>query len=302
MHNSSKIAPLDRWRLIDRARPAAIAAAVIAGLSLSSSGAARADDGPVDAATRVEARTGVEATTRADSLFDRLNRNGDGRLTRGEIPSDRRRVFQRLLRTSDSNADGALTRREFEAATTPQQPAKNLEKKQSSEFPGANALRVLIHQMDRDKDYVITAEEVPSQLRSPFENMLRVADGDRDRRLDRAELARGGPRLSRMAQRAAERLDINVDREIRNVPTNLLQPPVTDRARRPAEFLRNPEQRAMLFARLDANRDDRLTLDELPEQAKRRFARLLRAADRDRDGSVSKRELEAFARRRTPRR
>ena len=232
------------------------------------------------------------------TLFDRLNQDGDNRLTASEIPPDLRRMFQRLLRTSDSNSDGALSRREFDDGTTPRRPEKPIETKLPTEFPGADALRVLVHKMDRDQDFVITEDEVPQRLVAPFQTMLQVADANQDRRLDRAEITRGGPRLTRMAMRAADRLEINVAREVRKVPQNLLRPPANDRARRPIDMLRDPERRAMFFARLDANGDDRLTLEELPEDAKKRFGRLIRAADRNRDRAISRAELDALMQRR----
>lgn len=48
-----------------------------------------------------------------------------------------------------------------------------------------------------------------------------------------------------------------------------------------------------LFTRLDADRDGRLTADELPPAKRKLFKRLLRTADDDRDGQLTKAEFTA---------
>ena len=47
------------------------------------------------------------------ALFDQLDVNHDGKLTADEIPADKKRLFERLLRLAGKSADGHLTRDEF---------------------------------------------------------------------------------------------------------------------------------------------------------------------------------------------
>jgi hypothetical protein len=70
-----------------------------------------------------------------------------------------------------------------------------------------------------------------------------------------------------------------------------------DERRGPLERLSDPQQARQFFAQLDANKDNRLAPREVPEPLQRPIQRLLRTADRDRDGALSQREFLAGARR-----
>jgi hypothetical protein len=85
-----------------------------------------------------------------------------------------------------------------------------------------------------------------------------------------------------------------------NVPAELAKIPAErrtaiermGRVQNPREMLADPQRRAELFARLDANGDKRITTDEAPEG----FANLIRLGDRNRDGGLSEAELTQVAR------
>ena len=51
----------------------------------------------------------------SNSLFERLDTDKDGKVTKDELPEDRQRLFERLVRTADKNGDGQLTADEFAA-------------------------------------------------------------------------------------------------------------------------------------------------------------------------------------------
>jgi Ca2+-binding EF-hand superfamily protein len=53
------------------------------------------------------------------------------------------------------------------------------------------------------------------------------------------------------------------------------------------------EDQAALFDRLDANHDGQITSDEVPEEHRRLFERLLRRADKNGDGKISREEFMA---------
>ncbi len=71
-----------------------------------------------DADSKPEAKPAEAASP--GSLFDRLDKNGDGKLVKDEISEDQRRSFERMLRLGDGNDDGELTREEFQKAATEQ--------------------------------------------------------------------------------------------------------------------------------------------------------------------------------------
>ena len=50
------------------------------------------------------------------SVFDQLDTNKDGVVTLEEVPEDKRRLFEKILKSGDKDKDGKLTREEFAAA------------------------------------------------------------------------------------------------------------------------------------------------------------------------------------------
>jgi len=154
------------------------------------------------------------ATADTESLFTALDKNQDGWLQADEIDTQHRRLFERLLRTSDGDRDERLSSGEFQASLKPQQPAKPLVKKQGSELPGADALLLLLARMDANSNGRIEADEVPEQFREVFDRIEDRLGGKPDGVLGRRELTRAAPRLSHIALRLAERMDLDVEVEL----------------------------------------------------------------------------------------
>lgn len=232
-------------------------------------------------------------------LFARLDANRDGQLTSGELPSEHRRLFERLLRKADGNRDQILSRDEFVAGLTPDPPQKLFEEKPSGELPGADAIRWLLLSMDTDGDGSITASEVPDRLRPTFQSLIEPIDRNKNGVLDRPELTQGNNRLSNIATRVAQQQQVNVAAELEKLKAAL--GPSFDRfeGRRggPQEFgLDNPRQTRQTFARLDANGDGQLLPAEAPEPLRPAIQQLLRLADRDRNGGLSEEEFIAGSR------
>lgn len=149
------------------------------------------------------------AETRADeraaaALFQQLDANNDGQLTRDEAAGDKARLFQRLIRTSDKDGDERLTADEFSAGlaspTATPAPAEGAEaraakanrKKPANSAPAA-ASGALFDRLDRNGDGQVVAEELPPARREGFARLLRRGDADGDGRLDRAEFGKLGP-------------------------------------------------------------------------------------------------------------
>jgi Ca2+-binding EF-hand superfamily protein len=234
-----------------------------------------------------------------EALFVRLDANADGRLTVGEIPPEHRRLFGRLLRRADANRDEALDQAEFLAGLVPTRPEKELEEKQSAEFPGADAIRWLLLSMDTNGNGSITAEEVPENLKSVLESMPPQIDRNENGVLERNELNQGGRFLSNMATRTAQQLRIDVAAELAKLERsqgaafNRFDDQGGRRGRGPQLDLPlgNPQQARRLFQQFDANGDGQAEPDEVPAEARPAFQRLLQAADRDGDGRLSQREF-----------
>lgn len=231
-------------------------------------------------------------------IFARLDSNGDGLLTEGELPESQARLFARLLRQGDSDGDGSLTEQEWRTATRPRRPAKPIEKKQSNDLPGADEIRLLLLKLDTHADGVLTKEEAPEELKRTFEQIAEQYDRNDDGRINTLELARGGPRLRGMAQRTVRRLDLDVERELRKFDREQGKQAMRfSESPRREDVLRDPKQALALFEMVDTNQDGKLQRDEIPEQGADRWNRLFRIGDRDDNGELSQREYLAAARR-----
>lgn len=103
----------------------------------------------------------------------------------------------------------------------------------------------LFAELDKNGDGKLTADEVPDAQKRFFNRLLRVADGDKDGALTSAEFAAG------------------LKPDELQIPAG---PNLAGMRGGPGQF--DPRQ---IFQRFDRNRDGKLELDEIPEQARPRF-------------------------------
>jgi Ca2+-binding EF-hand superfamily protein len=226
------------------------------------------------------------------ALFDRLDTNHDGKLEASEIATDNRALFDQLVRRGDSDHDQVLSRDEFLKALAPTRPEKPIEVKESTTIPGANAVRYLLLTMDTNRNGRIEKDEVPKDLKPVFDQMVERLDKDGDGAIERKELSRGGPGMGALAQRYCRRKGIDVDAELENLKK--WQGEKFDRFDErpmPLADVKDPKQARRLFATLDENGDGKLEPSEVPEPLREPIERLVRIADRDRDGKLSEAEF-----------
>lgn len=231
------------------------------------------------------------------ALFERLDADHDGQIAATEVADTHRRLFDRLVRKADKNNDGTLTRNEFASALAPSRPEKLMEAKLPTSLPEADAARWLLLKMDVNRNGWIEKDEVPEAFLDVFASLADRLDSNKNSVLETQELYRGGPRLSQVAIRYVRQNRINVDKELSDL--RMEQGDAVKRfeeRRGPLESLADPEQARQTFDRLDANRDGQLASDEVPEPIRRPMQRILRLADRDGDGRLSRREFLAGAR------
>ncbi|MCH2114956.1 MAG: hypothetical protein MK171_08615 [Pirellulales bacterium] len=232
-------------------------------------------------------------------LFGQLDTDRDGLLAQEEVGGQHARLFTRLLRTSDTNRDNRLSADEFHHGLQPQLPAKPLTEKGSGEYPGADALLLLLSRWDADRNGSISEEEVPSQFRQVFARIEERVGGQPDGILSRNEIIRASPQLARAALRIAREQSIDVELEIALLPEKrwrALQEMAAPNRR--SDPLADPKQALRLFEQLDSDGDGYVSSGEVTEQLADRFGRLMLHADQDTDGRLSQRELLALSERR----
>jgi hypothetical protein len=167
-----------------------------------------------------------------------------------------------------------------------------MEAKESSTVPQANAVRYLLLTMDSNRNARIEKDEVPRELMPAFEIMAERMDKNGNDALERQELSRGGSPMSMVAGRFVERLEIDVDSELKKLEKSqgeavkrFEQQPV------PLENLRDSKQARQLFAQFDENADGKLEPKEVPDPLQEPIGRLTRIADRDGDGKLTEQEF-----------
>jgi Ca2+-binding EF-hand superfamily protein len=231
----------------------------------------------------VPSATTTAAEPDATGLFAKLDANSNGKLTTEEVGNEHRLLFKRLVRTGDEDDDGQLTATEFAAALLPVRAEKPTVEKQGSRLPGADALLVILAKMDANADQQLDADEIPTDFRRAFEQMLTAADGDKNGRLDRREIAQGSPRLTAVANVAARRMGLDVSAEMSELPEETMSSmEAMDAYPKPGEL-----GVARLLKQSDRNEDGAISLREAPPLLKRQFERF----DADGDQQLRDKEL-----------
>ncbi|MCA8986487.1 MAG: hypothetical protein KDA78_02530 [Planctomycetaceae bacterium] len=114
----------------------------------------------------------------------------------------------------------------------------------------------LFDALDKNKDGVVKADELDSTQKDDFARLLRVSDLNKDEQIDRQEFANAFK------------------------PEPVAPAPFTPQFgfggnRERGQMMQNPEA---VFAMLDRNRDGKVSLSEVPEQARDRMENLFRLA------------------------
>jgi Ca2+-binding EF-hand superfamily protein len=241
---------------------------------------------------QAEKPSGDQAAAGDSELFERLDANHDDSITRGEVSDENQRLFERLLRRSDENADQALSRKEFLASLVPTRPEKTMEEAEPVESPQANAIRYLLLTMDTNRNARIEKGEIPNDLQGAADMMFERVDRNNNDSLDRQELSRGGGAMTAVAARYVSRQGIDVDKELAKLKkaqgddfNRFEQQPV------PLEQLKDAKQARRMFTQFDENADGKLEAKEVPDPLRERIERLIRVADRDNDKKLNETEF-----------
>ncbi|HEX4132343.1 MAG TPA: hypothetical protein VHZ24_20090 [Pirellulales bacterium] len=232
--------------------------------------------GVLSVATSLAAAEGDAAKGDRDALFGRLDTDGDGVISKDEVPDAQQRMFERLLRNGDKNDDGKLSKEEFMAAGAGERPA--------GDRPGAASGRggdtgrrpegaepqaeEIFASRDENKDGKLQRDEVPEERREGFDRMVEHFDADGDKALSLDEFKKG---LAMMRSGGAAG---------------------AGQAQRAPEGRPGAGAGGMggggLFGALDTNHDGKLSGDEIAAASES-----LKKLDKDGDGTIT--GQEAFA-------
>ncbi len=197
-------------------------------------------------------------------LFDRLDTNDDGLVTADEAGEKSARLFRRLLRNSDKDDDGKLSKEEFIDGLK-RRPVASREDRQRPD--GTVQLRAPQNRPDRERQFKrldangdgkIVLDEIPEGRRANFERFFRRLDKDANGEVSLKEF-----------------------RALPASPTN--RPPLIAQPNRGPGG--PPRFGDRLFQAIDTDADGTLSPDELKAAAKS-----LKKLDRDGDGSITRRE------------
>jgi Ca2+-binding EF-hand superfamily protein len=247
----------------------------------------------------------TEGRPSAEQLFQRLDRDGDGKLTGDEIPE---RLWNQL-ESVDSDDDGSIAPDELKKALA----------SAAADRPGGDEAKTMValifQRLDKNSDGKLAKDE----LTGPLAERLKRADGNQDGTITKEELLAAAARLRSSgtdsgtisADGVLRMLDKNQDGQLTadELPDGVAARLKAADSNRDGtitraeleEMLKNTPRRKgpagsagranlqQMFQRADADGDGKLSRDELPSQ----MAERLMQADSDGDGKLSKEELTA---------
>ena len=244
-----------------------------------------------------------EAAPDAEALFQKLDKNSDGKLSKDEVPEEQTRFFERLVRLGDADKDGSLTKDEFKQANKPEEKAAPPVGGPGNGGSGQRGgdPRQRFEMMDKNKDGKLTLDEFPEQFRDRIKPVFERLGKTELTADDFAKLPNpggvGGPGGQRPDPKESfKQFDKNNDGKLTK---DELPEPLRNRIGQVFERLgktelteeewvqaagrfmgqaggpggQRPEPGA-LFKQLDANGDGKLTKDEMPAEMRERLAPL----------------------------
>jgi len=226
------------------------------------------------------------------ALFDKLDANHDGFIAADEVPQESHRLFDRLLRRGDKNADGKLSRDEFTGAMSDDQPTQSAEQAAGS-GPQAGGPRAM-------GGFGTPAGGMAGGP-GPFMGVavFRALDANGDGKLDAKEIAAAADVLKKLANKDGE---VTREELLKSLPPGMgpggggagrgqLGAPGTAAGGQPGQAEMSPEAAfKRMMSMFDKNGDGKLQKDELPPRLADRFDEL----DTNHDSTLDETEIKAI--------
>lgn len=236
------------------------------------------------------------------ALFKDLDKNEDGQISDDEVPDESRKLHKRLLRLADADKNGQLSLDEFSAGLSDDSPGAEApsdgQPERPARRPGGNQerrkrfeqMREQLWEMDANSDGKIVSDEVPDQFRPRFESILDRLDTDGDDALSKEEIAAGDKAMGERFRRDRPEGPPGPDGK-KGRPEGPDGPPGVgpNGKGRPG---RGPAEMIERLKEADANGDGKIELNEVPDQFKQGFERILDHLDNDGDDALSPEEIK----------
>jgi Ca2+-binding EF-hand superfamily protein len=225
-------------------------------------------------------------------VFNKLDANRDGKLTRSEIPKAQRPLFDKLLKLGDANKDGVLSRREFDHMVqrldSPTMSVKDWS------FPGNGS-----SQSSRPAASAAAASQTSRRTaaRQLMPGQLPADPGSTapgDLTLPYQASPAGSVTHSARQKRVVQRSPKKVVLERATERTSSEEPFITPDATPDLFEKVGSNYLIHVLKRADANGDGKLSKEEAPPFLKKRFSQI----DTNGDGLLDKAELETWYRQR----
>ncbi len=194
--------------------------------------------------------------------FSQLDANKDGFITADEVEGSKKGLFDRLVRIVDENGDKKLSKDEFakgtQKSTEAKPPLASEPGRPGRGGGGAFNAKEILSRLDKNGDGKISKDEAPERMKEYFDRL----DANKDGNIDAEEFARSAAAFGERPGGA---------------------PPGA-----PAPGGGDAKAAEEIFTKHDANSDGKLTKDEIPEEQKDMFQRML---DRLGGDSVNKEQF-----------
>ena len=204
-------------------------------------------------------------------LFEKLDQNQDGKITKAEIDGDNQKVFDHLLRTKDSNQDGELSLDEFVAKVEQDKPTLTTPGRPQRPSRGQFNPEMIFKRLDKDRDGKLTADEFPEERREMVEQRMKqfgvesMSLDQFQKMLTRSSGQGDAPKRPEMAQSS--------DKKKRS-------------GSRPSFMDRPGMGSHPIMKSLDVNGDGKISSEEMAEAAQ-----ALKKLDKNGDGQLTREEL-----------
>jgi len=125
------------------------------------------------------------------NLFDRLDANQDGVVAADEVPAEQKAKFEQLLKIAGKETEQKLGRALFQAALAQAAKADKAAAPAARPEPPMIDAAGLFARLDANQDGFVTAEEVAESQKPLFDRLVRTSDDNGDKKLSKDEFQAG---------------------------------------------------------------------------------------------------------------